>query len=311
MKLPLRLLASPPPLLLLLVVLILQLLANMIPTTTSFLLSGTSTSSRYHHRQHNHYHPNHQRISTDKATTHHHIVFQLEAKKKKSGGAATSSGGGFGGGGGGGSGSSTKTSTKTTTPTISADKNSLEKQWDIFASITDLEITPKGDPEDDDFIDFEVVDVFVKCGPTTDSNSNSESGTKWFRIGKVCAIKNLTSIDVALKLQKGLIFWTAVHMRRELVAAGGKSGAASLQLGYISPPTLNMGSESDGPLDDDEEVMITLVTSQKTSGSFQNIQAKTFGFRPDWNPPGFTYKRREKAAMKKKVSSFDEMKSLE
>lgn len=219
-------------------------------------------------------------------------AIQAKAQKKKK--ASASRGGGFGG--------SKGIEKKSTVPTISADKNSLEKQWDIFAGITDLEITPKGNPDDEDYVHFEVADVFVRCGET---KSNSE-GTKWFRIGKVC-VTDETSIEAALTLQKGLIFWTAVHMRRELVAAGGKSGAAALQLGYTAA-TLNMGSESDGPLDEDEEEAITL--SSKSS-SLQGIKSKTFGFRPDWNPPGFTYKRREKAAMKKKTSKLDEMKSAE
>ena len=289
----------------LLLLLVVVLLANIIPSTTGLIIA--TTTSRLPGSS-----------SSSPSSSYLRILSHLEAakstttknKKKKTGGG----GGGFGGGGASTTSTSKPTTTTSTTPTVSADKNSLEKQWDIFAAITDLEITPKGNPEDEDYIDFEVVDVFVKCGATT-TETTAEGGTKWFRIGKVCSIRNQTPIDVALKLQKGLIFWTAVHMRRELVAAGGKSGAAALQLGYISPPTLNMGSESDGPLDEDEEEMITLVTTSQqknttTSSSFRGIQPKTFGFRPDWNPPGFTYKRREKAAMKKKVSSFEEMKSL-
>ena len=183
-------------------------------------------------------------------------------------------------------------------PTIAADKDSLEKQWDLFASITDLEIAPKGDPDDDNFVDFSVSDVFVRCGATKTNNN----GTKWYRIGKVCATGE-TSIETALTLQKGLIFWTSVHMRRELVAAGGKSGAASLELGYTSA-SLNMGSDLDGPLDDEEGSKISISTRSLT---LKGTKSKTFGFRPDWNPPGFTYKRREKAAMKKKTSKIDEM----
>ena len=92
-------------------------------------------------------------------------------------------------------------------------------------------------------------------------------------------------------------------MRRELVVAGGKSGAASLELGY-TPATLNMGSDVDGPLDDEEGSEIIISTRSLT---LKGTESKTFGFRPDWNPPGFTYKRREKAAMKKKASKIDEM----
>ena len=112
-------------------------------------------------------------------------------------------------------------------------------------------------------------------------------------------------MDAALTLQKGLIFWTAVHMRRELVAAGGKSGAAALELGYTTA-TLDMGSESDGPLEEDEEEEVELAP---ISSSLRGTKAGTFGFRPDWNPPRFTYKRREKAAIKKKISKLDEMKA--
>jgi hypothetical protein len=64
-----------------------------------------------------------------------------------------------------------------------------------------------------------------------------------------------------------------------------------------------MGDEMDGPLEEDEEDEISIAGSSSVKG----VKSKTFGFRPDWNPPGFTYKRREKAAMKKKVSKLDEM----
>jgi hypothetical protein len=209
-----------------------------------------------------------------------------QKKKKKT------SGGGFGG-----------ANTTPPTTTISADKNSLETQWDRFASITDLEIKPMGDQDDEDYIDFEVADVFVH---------SSDDGTPWFRIGKVCTLPQSTPMEAALTLQKGLIFWTAVHMRRELVAAGGKSGAASLQLGFVKPATLTMGCESDSPIlddDDDGENAISIVSTKGTT-SLKDIPSKSFGFRPDWNPAGFTYKRREKDAMKKKRSSLDEMKEV-
>jgi hypothetical protein len=217
---------------------------------------------------------------------------RLSAKSKKR---TVSGGGGFGG-------SKAKAcSSSSSTPTISADKKSLEKQWDTFASITDLEIAPKGDPDGKDYIDFEVADIFVKC----DATENNQ-GTSWFRIGKVCTLEE-TPMNASLILQKGLIFWTAVHMRRELVAAGGKSGAASLQLGF-APATLNMGSESDGPIDVDDQKMITTAI-KNPSISKKEIKSKSFGFRPDWNPPGFTYKRRENEAMKKKISKLDEMRA--
>uniref|UniRef100_A0A6U3SA92 Uncharacterized protein n=2 Tax=Ditylum brightwellii TaxID=49249 RepID=A0A6U3SA92_9STRA len=220
-----------------------------------------------------------------------HKQTHLSAKKKNN-----KSSGGFGGGFGSGGKSNSSTASKV--PTVSADKDSLEKQWDIFASITDLEITPKGDPEDEDYVDFEVADVFVKCAKT-----------KWFRIGKVCT-SGETAMEAALTLQKGLIFWTAVHMRMELVAAGGKSGAASLELGYM-PATMVMGSESDGSVEVEEGIEDEEIVISTKSSSVKDAQAKTFGFRPDWNPPGFTYKRREKAAMKKKVSKLDEMMGIE
>lgn len=179
--------------------------------------------------------------------------------------------------------------------TISADKTSLEKQWDVFTSITDLEIVPKGDPDDEDYQYFQVVDVFVRCG-----------STPWYRIGKVCATEE-SNLAAALTLQKGLIFWTAVHMRRELVAAGGTSGAASLELGF-SPATMNTGSESDLALDEEDAEQVQIATRAKDVKGVQ--QKASFGFRPDWNPPGFTYKRREKAAMKKKKSKLEAIEEL-
>lgn len=210
----------------------------------------------------------------------------LLAKKKNKKKDKSNNGGGFG--------------TKSTTnapllSTIAADKVSLEKQWDVFASVTDLEIRPLGNPDDEDYVEFEVVDVFVRCGRT-----ESCEGTKWFRIGKICSTDG-TSTEAALTLQKGLIFWTAVHMRRELMALG-KSAAAALELGF-TPANIYMGSESDGPLEEDEAEFITL--AEKVS--LQDVKAKSFGFRPDWNPPGFTYKRREKDAMKRKLSALEEI----
>lgn len=243
-----------------------------------------------HHTFHSHisstWHSQHSSISTTRFTSQ---LFAQKTKKKSSGG--------FGG--------SNKAKTTSSTPTISADKNSLETQWDIFASITDLEIKPKGNPEDEDYVNFEVADVFVRCGPPKEGEA---PGTPWFRIGKVCTLPETTPMQASLTLQKGLIFWTSVHMRPELVAAGGKSGAASLQLGVTSPASLTMGSDSDGPLEEEEAENIQI--SVKGDISLKDIPAKSFGFRPDWNPPGFTYKRREKDAMKKKKSSLDEMKEV-
>lgn len=224
----------------------------------------------------------------------------LFASKKKGGKKAKpkTGGGGFGGE------ASTKTKAGTTTTTgdssgvkpVRADKNSLETQWDAFAVITDLEIKPLGDPEDDDYEHFEVADVFVRSGG---EKHNEDSSTGWFRIGKVCASPE-ASIEAALTLQKGLIFWTAVHMRRELMALG-KVAATSLELGYIVPPIVYMGTETDGPMDDDEAdayLQVFQKSPPEVLGRIQN--KKSFGFRPDWNPPGFTYKRRENAARKDK-----------
>lgn len=213
----------------------------------------------------------------------------LAAKKKKGAKKNTGSGGGFG--------SSPTSKTLSSPAIISADKTSLEKQWDLFAYFTDLEITPIGNPEDEDYQHFEVADLFVRCRKT-----DNNEGTKWFRIGKACITDDCPSMATALTLQKGLIFWTAVHMRRELVAAGGRSGAAALELGY-TPASMYTGAESDPPLDEEESDMIQI--AEKVS--IESAQPKSFGFRPDWNPPGFTYKRREKAAMKKKRSSLEEM----
>jgi hypothetical protein len=220
-----------------------------------------------------------------------------QAKKKKKSG-----GGGFGGGSSSGG---ANTTPPTTTTTISADKNSLETQWDQFASITNLEIKPMGDQDDEDYIDFEVADVFVRC--TSNKNNPSDDDTPWFRIGKACTLPQSAPMEAALTLQKGLILWTAVHMRRELVAAGGKSGAASLQVGFVKPATLTMGWESDSPILDEENA---ISISTKGTTSLKDIPSISFGFRPDWNPPGFTYKRREKDAMKKKRSSLNAMKEV-
>jgi len=91
-------------------------------------------------------------------------------------------------------------------------------------------------------------------------------------------------------------------MRREFVALG-KAGADAMEVGYISPAIVYMASDSDGPLDDDEETYIKVAEKVPLMG----VKQKSFGFRPDWNPPGFTYKRREKAAMKQKRSALEEI----
>jgi len=212
-------------------------------------------------------------------------LYANKQSKKKANGTS----GGFGA-------KSTTASTPLSVGPLAADKISLEKQWDVFASVTELEIQPLGNPDDEEYVDFEVVDVFVRCRKT-----ESCGGTKWFRIGKICTTDG-TSTEAALTLQKGLIFWTAVHMRREFMALG-KSAAMALELGFTRPAIVYMGSDADGPLDDEEETSV--IISEKVA--LQNIKAKSFGFRPDWNPPGFTYKRREKDAMKKKRSALEEI----
>jgi len=73
---------------------------------------------------------------------------------------------------------------------------------------------------------------------------------------------------------------------------------------------MNVGSEADGPLDEEEEATIQIAT--KPEAGLKDVSIQTIGFRPDWNPPGFTYKRREKAAMKKKTTSIkDEIASMD
>ena len=228
-------------------------------------------------------------------------LFAAKKKASKKKAKPKQAGGGFGGGGASASTSNTKESSSSATiiKPVKADKNSLEKQWDAFAAITDLEIKPLGDPDtDDDYTYFEVADVFVRSG----GDSSSESSTGWFRIGKICAFKEAT-IEASLTLQKGLIFWTAVHMRRELMALG-KASATSLELGYIVPPIVYMGTETDGPLDDDEADAYLKIATKASPEVLAKITTpitkanSSFGFRPDWNPSGFTYKRRESAALK-------------
>jgi len=217
--------------------------------------------------------------------------FCLAAKKKNK---KKSGGGGFGGGGASSKKAATKTKDATIIKPVRADKDSLEAQWDSFAAITDLEIKPTGDPNDDDYKHFEVADVFVRSG------GDADKSTGWFRIGKVCTSQEAT-LEAALTLQKGLVFWTAVHMRRELMALG-KASATSLELGYITPAIVYMGSETDGPMDEEEaEDYLRIFDSKPPPEILQKVSdRRSIGFRPDWNPPGFTYKRRESAAMKDK-----------
>ena len=253
-------------------------------------------------------------------------------KKKKQTNNKKGRGGGFGSGGSDADNATTTTTVDTSAASttrmkpVRADKNSLETQWDAFAAITDLEIKPFVDSNTTNY--FEVADVFVRSsGGGNSESSNSKSGeedtvsssssssTGWFRIGKICVAglgtvetngtqttTTVLSLEAALTLQKGLIFWTAVHMRRELRALGKQ---VSLELGYIVPPIVYMGTETDGPIEDDEAaayLQIHNTTKVTINSSHQHKHKHTqpaFGFRPDWNPPGFTYKRRESAALKK------------
>jgi len=194
---------------------------------------------------------------------------------------------------------------------FAADKTSLEKQWDIFTSITDLEIKPIIGTDDENYQHFEVVDVFVRSGST---GTGTAGTTGWFRIGKVCATGTdyggSTSIEAALTLQKGLILWTSVHMRRELIVGVGKGSA--LEVGYISPPIVYMGTDTDSSIDKEEEKYITIVdnSNKVPLDELCLVKPNTYGLRPDWNPAGFTYKRREKDAMKKKKNK-NKKKTLE
>ena len=149
-------------------------------------------------------------------------------------------GGGFGGDRGGydddrrgGGGFGAKAAATPSVASISADKHALEAQWDTFASVTDLEIAPPGDPDDEDYEHFIVADVFVRIGPGED-----EEGTGWFRTGKAMAAGDDADIRKALTLQKGLIFWTASHMWPQL-ASKGKTAATRMELGY-APPSMTM-----------------------------------------------------------------------
>ena len=132
----------------------------------------------------------HQRM---KLSSYPSVLYAKKPKKKKGGG------GGFG----------SKPTTKASYASVSADKNSLESQWDNFASITDLEITPQNDPDDDDYEHFIVADVFVRVGPSENGDDKTETG--WYRTGKVVASGDDAEIHAALTLQKGLILWTSVR----------------------------------------------------------------------------------------------------
>lgn len=203
------------------------------------------------------------------------------------------------GGGGSGFGSKSTASVAPVTP-VAADKTALENQWDNFARITDLEIFPPGNPDDEDYEHFIVTDIFVRVGPN--ENGDNEQVTGWYRTGKVVAAGE-TDINAALTLQKGLIFWTAVHMWPQ-ISAKGKAAAQQLQLGYMPPSMyIHMADETDTALDEEEAEEVQVAERVPVQG----VSIKDIGFRPDFNPPGFTYKRRERAAMKKKKSAMEEI----
>jgi len=141
------------------------------------------------------------------------ILHAKKQKKKKS----TGSGGGFG----------SKPSISISKPkTVSADKQSLETQWDTFMQITELEIEPKGNPEDEDYQHFIVGDVFVRIG---DSENDKDTATGWYRTGKIVASGDSADLRAAITIQKGLILWTAVHMWPAL-AAKGKEAAKLMEV---------------------------------------------------------------------------------
>ena len=235
------------------------------------------------------YHPS---LST---TTH------LCAKKKATN--TSSAGGGFGG---------NIKSTGAAKTTVAADKYALETQWDTFASITNLDIVPNGNPDDEDYIHFIVADVFVRVGPcsydgedvgiggTSPSTTGGGGNTGWYRTGKVVS-SGETTIQESLAMQRALILWTAVHMWPQL-AAKGNEGAKRLEVGFHRP-TLTMAEATDTALEADEAEEI--IVPERVS--VRDISIKSIGFRPDFNPPGFTYKRRERAAMKKKKSALEEI----
>ena len=172
---------------------------------------------------------------------------------------------------------------------ITADKQSLEKQWDRFVSITNLDIMPKGDDA------FSVVDVFVRSGKA--------DGAPWWRVGKCCAGAGY-DVAAALALQRGLIFWTSVHMRPELMASAGRDAAAALELGYRRA-SLYMAVREDGPEEKDDDDDANPNLAGKSPATARSTPPKMVGFRPDFNPDGFTYKRRETAALKKPSSRLE------
>ena len=153
-------------------------------------------------------------------------------------------------------------------------------QWDRFIGITDYEIVARGDD------DFEVCDVFVRNAEA----KGPDGQAKWFRIGK--AVAEGCDIPSALKLQRGLIFWTAVHMRRALVATGGVRAAAGLELGFAEAGMAGAEAAEAGPVDDQTARSIQVL--DVSDKSVKAVPPSSVGFRPDFSPEGFAYKRRER-----------------
>jgi hypothetical protein len=153
----------------------------------------------------------------------HHTTLYAKTKKKKAI-KSKSGGGGFG--------SKPDSNNITPTSTISADKNGLESQWDNFARITNLEVTPPGNPDDDDYEHFIVADVYVRVAPADDK----PVGTGWYQTGKVVAAGDDADIRQSMTMQRGLIFWTSVHMWPQL-AAQGRDSAKNLELGFYAAYT--------------------------------------------------------------------------
>ncbi len=139
----------------------------------------------------------------------------------------------------------------------------------------------------------------MRVGPDA-NDSESKALTGWYRTGKVVAADDI-DIQASLTLQKGLIFWTSVHMWPQL-ASKGKDAARFLQLGFMAP-SMTMAAETDSALDEDEAEDVQV--SERVST--QDVSSKDIGFRPDYNPKGFSYKRRESAAMKRKKSAIEEI----
>ncbi|KAL7430768.1 hypothetical protein ACHAXM_002346 [Skeletonema potamos] len=223
---------------------------------------------------------------------HSSPITALNAAKKHQNKRGSGSGGGFGG---------SKAKSATSVTPASADVQSLERQWDNFASITDLEIFPPGNPEDEDYRHFIVADVFVRIGPD-EEEEDSNPGTGWFRTGKLVAADEI-DINSAFALQRGLILWTAAAMWPQL-SAKGQAAAKLMQVGFL-PPSMNMADETEPPLDDEEADDVQILPQRISIKGDASL--KKIGFRPDFNPQGFTYKRRERSAMKVKKSGLDEI----